>query len=114
MAINSCSINAHTINGLACRRHVVIPVPAQAAKSHPYHTRLDFSEREHDEEINVANLEGANILVSLEFNGEKFEQTLSNSFADFVPMIIVNNLTIDINEPEISISNLIIKMDPRK
>lgn len=113
MAINSCSINAHTLNSLACRR-TYIPGQLSAGKTHPYHTRLNFGEREHEEEINVANLEGTNILVTLEFNGEKFEQTLSNSFADFIPMITVNNFNININEPEISISNLIIQMDPRK
>jgi hypothetical protein len=105
MSINACSINAHTINSLRCRRNIIAATPV--SKAHPYQTRQDPREWE---DYDVSGMEGANIKITLTFNGEVIEQTYENIQNDFIPMVAINSININSieNIPDVKISNFTI------
>jgi hypothetical protein len=107
MSINSCSINSYTINSLKCRRAInVIPQDING-KSHPYHSRIDYS-REEENTIDYSQLEGPYIKLTINMNNEIIEQTYENNISQVIPMITINNLDIK-DTLNINIDNLNLK-----
>lgn len=121
MAINGCSINGFTINGLACRSSYVagggvVPVsppvwpPIQyiekVQKAHPQAMRSWAWQRE-DEELDetLQPGEATHIKILIEIGGEIFEQTLENN-KGAIPMISISNLKFAAVEPIITITEL--------
>jgi len=103
MPINSCSINAHTINSLKCRRNIHVIPQDLNGKSHPYHSRIDYSRE--DEQTDYSRLEGPYIKLTINMGNEIIEQTYENNISEVIPMVTINNL--DIKEAvNINIINL--------
>lgn len=99
MAINSCSINAFTINSLQCRRKSFGPPPA--AKSHVQQVRYQnwLGSLPADAEVEqlIGQLESSHINVAITLNGKTYEQTLENSIHDVTPMIAISAINIDLS-----------------
>lgn len=117
MAINSCSINAHTINALACRRRSFVP-QVVAEKSHVQQVRYQHwlgSRTDEDEEQNIGQLENSHINVSVTLNGKTYSQTLENSIHDVIPMIAVSDIRIEqIDNQQVDVLNLQIRSTREK
>lgn len=122
MSINSCSINAFTINGLACRRRSFGPIPPQPPTSgggsvqhYRYQNWYGRPDREEDEDVDYSKLEGFNIAVTITMNGQSFSQTVENNPSlDVVPMIAINNLQVEPVTPNIRIQNLKLRREPKQ
>lgn len=112
MSINSCSINAFTINGLACRRRYGGPIPPQPTSSGggsvQHYRYQNWQGRPNDEDdIDYSKLEGFNIAVTVTMNGQSFSQTVENNPANnVIPMIAINNLQVEPITPNIRLLNL--------
>lgn len=114
MPINSCSINAYTINSLRCRRHTIVPPPVilHDKKSHPYHTRIDPTAwQDHEEPFDISQLEGPSILFTITMNGETHQATYDNAYNEMIPMVTLNSLNINTVDdlPSFEISNFNIR-----
>jgi hypothetical protein len=113
MPINSCSINAFTINSLACRRHSIVippnPTTSTIEKGHPYHNPGSrfWARDEDDANIAVANLESSVITMTVSFNGQKHQSQFDNNYTDLIPLVTIKGLNINTsNIPTIEITNL--------
>lgn len=109
MPINSCSINAFTINSRLCRRNITPPGPIfQFDKSHPYQISNYYGKiwERPEEEINYDNLEKTHIKISILLKGHLLEEIIENNISSVIPLIYISNLEINTKEPIISISNL--------
>jgi hypothetical protein len=110
MPLNSCSINAHTLNSLACRRRGFVPPIPQpiAVKSHPqqvgYGARWPFSSHEEDDEQTFDNIESSHINVTISLGGKEYSQTeLNSKMTDIIPLMSVGNLSVEVVEEPIDI-----------
>jgi len=118
MSINSCSINAFTINGLACRRRSFGPIPPQPTPTgggSVQHVRYVNWQGRRDEEddIDYSKLEGFNIEVSITLNGQTYSKTVENKPTDVVPMIAISNLQVEPITPNIRLLNLKLRREPK-
>jgi hypothetical protein len=111
MPINSCSINAFTIDSLKCRRANVVPPQPITGKSHPYHTRIDPRSWQEHEQIDITKLEGPNIRLAITIDGEVHAATYENNFTEMRPLVTVSNLSINNKDdlPTIKVIDLNIK-----
>lgn len=120
MPINSCSINAFTINGLACRRRSFGPIPPQPVPSgggsvQHYRYQNWFGRPDEEQEDNLQNLEGFNISVSVTMNGQTFSQTIENNpTTNVVPMVALTNLQIEQTLPNIKLNNLKLRRERKE
>lgn len=108
MAINSCSINAFTINSLHCRRRQFGQIQI-AEKSHVQQVRYQnwLGTQPDSEEQVYGQLEGSHINVSITLNGKTYEQTQENSIQDITPMIAVSTIMIEpISNQQVEVINL--------
>lgn len=111
MPINSCTINAYTINSLKCRRHhgEVIPQPliSKKEKGHVYHNPGSSFWNREDEDFVPQNLENSIIKMTITLDGKSHEQIFDNNFNDLIPLVTLKQLTINTNDiPSIEITNL--------
>ncbi len=121
MSINSCSINAFTINGLACRRRFGNPIPPQPVtgggnvQHYRYQNWFGRPDDDEEQEDTLQNLEGFNISVSVTMNGQTFSQTVENNPANnVVPMIALTNLQIEQTLPNIKLNNLKLRRERKE
>lgn len=111
MAINSCSINAFTINSLACRRPQAI---INANKPHPQRAAYNSWSVNRETDDIVQTLEGSHINVAVTLNGKTYEQTIENSINDIIPMIVLSAINIEtITNQVVVVSNLKISTEKR-
>lgn len=110
MPINSCSINAFTINALACRRrNFPIPGPVTTGGGSVQHYRYQNWYGRPEEEIEdqqFASIEQDTILLTLTINGQTIEKSFDNSFTDIMPIISVNNINIEGSSTKVELYNL--------
>lgn len=101
MAINSCSINAFTINSLQCRRRELQPPgPVQEVfKSHPQQIRWN-----NDIEYNFT--EKSHIKISILLKGHLLEEIIENNIHSITPLIRISDILINTKEPNITIDTL--------
>lgn len=105
MPINSCSINAFTINSALCRRHSITPIPVidnNAVQQHRYRNWVD---PEHE----YVNLEGLSIQVSVTIDDKVYSQTVDNTPDVITPMILISQFDISEINNHISVNNISIK-----
>ena len=122
MSINSCSIDAQSIDALCGSRRALIiqglrgllPQPS-TGKPHQQHVNPNYKgdfrifRREPEVEEVVESFEQPWIEVTIEMHGQTFTQSMERG-PDVVPMINVSSLTlsepIDLNTDQVNISDL--------
>lgn len=112
MAINSCSINAFTINSLACRRRSFVVNTVN--KPHQQHVAYRNWGAEHEEDAVINQLEASHMNVAITLHGKTYEQSLENSMNDVIPMIVMSAINIEtVSHQEVEISNLKISTEKK-
>jgi len=121
MSINSCSINEYTINTLCGRRRQIIIdslLPQDGGGGQQQHVHpdtkvpLNIFRRQPERELEIidtSTIEQPFIQVTIEMNGETFNQTLARR--NDLPMITVFGISVNEIEPlQVNISDIKLKV----
>lgn len=109
MAINSCSINAFTINSLKCRRRVfdINPPIINGGQVQQYR----YQNWQDDEQIDINNLELSTFRVDIVLNGKNVGFSLVDNSVDNIFMTSISNISI--SPIEIDIKSISVKKNDK-
>lgn len=112
MSINSCSINAFTINSLRCNSYVILPQPISPLSGKPRSIPAlvrNISREEDDKYVDVEKLEGSTIEISIDLFGTIYTCMAENTSYEFEPTVFASQIRAETMDIIVNITDLELK-----